>query len=78
MRFSPAPTEADLPPPILISVDELATILGVSSRTVWRLLSAGKLLHPIRLGGVVRWRYAEVRQWIDDGCPPHSPTTKSR
>ena len=78
MRFTPIPNETDSSQPILISVDELATILGVSSRTVWRLLSAGKLLHPIRLGGVVRWRYAEVRQWIDDGCPPNSFSTKPR
>lgn len=57
---------------LLISVDELATILKVSPRTVWRLLSAEKLVPPVRFGGAVRWRYDDVRQWIDDGCPPNS------
>jgi excisionase family DNA binding protein len=56
--------------PRLISVHDLATILKVSQRTIWRLLSAGKLVKPIRLGGVVRWRYDEIQRWISDNCPP--------
>lgn len=54
---------------VLISVDELATILDISPRTVWRLLSAGKLVQPLRIGGAVRWRYREIIDWIDAGCP---------
>lgn len=60
----------------LISVQEVATILNVSPRTVWRLLSAGRIVEPIRLGAVVRWRADEVHRWIDAGCPaikPHKP-----
>ncbi|MBA3312925.1 MAG: helix-turn-helix domain-containing protein [Planctomycetota bacterium] len=54
----------------LIAVDELATILSTSERTVWRLLSAGRLVRPLRLGGrSVRWRLDEVSRWIDAGCP---------
>jgi excisionase family DNA binding protein len=56
--------------PLLISVDELAMILKVSPRSVWRLLSAGKLVPPVRIGGTVRWRFHEVKNWIDQGCPP--------
>ncbi len=52
----------------LIAADELARLLDVSTRTVWRLLSAGQLVQPIRLGGSVRWRLDEVRQWINNGC----------
>lgn len=55
--------------PLLISVDELATILKISSRSVWRLLSAGKLVEPVRIGGAVRWRLSEVKHWIEQGCP---------
>jgi predicted DNA-binding transcriptional regulator AlpA len=54
---------------MLISVNELATILDISPRTVWRLLSAGKLVRPLRIGGAVRWRYREIIDWIDAGCP---------
>lgn len=58
--------------PLLISVDELAMILKISPRTVWRLLSAGKMIEPVRIGGAVRWRFAEVKNWIEQGCPPAS------
>ena len=63
--------------PLLISVEELAMILKVSPRTVWRLLSAGKLIEPVRIGGAVRWRFHEVKFWIDAGCPPIDPRNKS-
>ena len=55
--------------PVLIDVSDLATMLNISTRTVWRLLSAGKMLAPIRIGGAVRWRYQEVHRWIEQGCP---------
>lgn len=55
--------------PPLISVDELASMLGVSTRTLWRLLSAGKLIKPIKVGGSTRWRRSDVQQWIAQGCP---------
>lgn len=42
---------------------ELAHSLGLSSRTVARLLSAGKLPRPIRLGRRLLWRAEDVRRW---------------
>lgn len=60
--------------PILISAEELARLMQVSERTLWRLLSAGKVPQPVRIGRSTRWRYAEVREWIERGCP--SPSTR--
>jgi len=37
--------------PILITASELAAMMQVSVRTLWRLLSQGRILKPIRLGG---------------------------
>jgi excisionase family DNA binding protein len=54
----------------MINADKLAKMLGVSRRTLWRLLSAGKLIPPVRIGGSTRWRTDDVRRWIDDGCQP--------
>lgn len=53
----------------LIAVAELAELLGVSVRTIWRKESTGHLPAPVRIGGLVRWRRTEIMQWIDDGCP---------
>jgi predicted DNA-binding transcriptional regulator AlpA len=55
--------------PALISAGELADLLQISTRTLWRLRSAGKLVEPIKLGGSPRWRLEEVQQWIAAGCP---------
>lgn len=63
---SPLPTNGL---PQMISIDELSGILGMSKRTVWRLLSVGRIPEPVRIGGSTRWRLDEVRRWIDSGCP---------
>ena len=55
--------------PLLIAADDVARMMGVSPRTVWRLLSSGQLIAPLRLGGNTRWRRAEVIEWIAKGCP---------
>lgn len=54
---------------MLITVDELASILGLSIRTIWRMLSKGNMLTPVRIGKNVRWRLYEVQMWIENGCP---------
>lgn len=54
---------------LLISPDELATILKVSKRTLWRLSSGGKLPGVIYVGRSPRWRLDEINAWIVAGCP---------
>jgi len=54
---------------LLMSAEKLALLLDVSVRTLWRLRSAGKLPRPVKIGGCVRWRLAEIRAWIAAGCP---------
>ncbi len=55
--------------PLLISAAELASLLKLSTRSLWRHLSAGQIPKPVRIGGTVRWRLEEVRNWIAAGCP---------
>jgi predicted DNA-binding transcriptional regulator AlpA len=43
--------------------------LGVSRSMVHKLLSAGKLPQPVRLGRCLRWRAAVIEAWIADSCP---------
>ncbi len=54
--------------PALITAVDFATMLKVSVRTLWRLRSAGHVPEPVRLGGAIRWRLDEVKNWIAGGC----------
>jgi len=74
--------KGDSPPaqtsPLLLSVRTLAKRLGLSVRTLWRLRSGGKLPPPVRLGGAVRWRTADIDAWVDAGCPDPSLKLETR
>lgn len=54
---------------LLISAEDLAHLLGVSKRQVWRLRSRGDLIEPIKIGSTTRWPLDTVRAWITAGCP---------
>lgn len=62
----------------MISVTEVAKILKVSTRSVWRLVSSRKIVLPVKVGGAARWRYDELRQWIDSGCPSQETVRKPK
>ena len=53
----------------LLDVNQVAEMLGCSQRHVYRLSDAGRMPAPVRLGSLVRWSAAALRQWIDAGCP---------
>lgn len=53
----------------LLDVSEVASLLHCSKRHVYRLSDAGRMPAPVRLGALVRWRRAEVLDWIAAGCP---------
>ncbi|MCR5256926.1 MAG: helix-turn-helix domain-containing protein [Desulfovibrio sp.] len=44
----------------MLAVTDVADMLGISASSVRRLVRAGTLPQPLRLGGSVRWRRAEV------------------
>lgn len=47
-----------------------AKLLGISERHLWALHSSARIPQPIRLGRSVRWRRAELVEWLDAGAPP--------
>lgn len=53
----------------LLTKHEVASICGLSERSVWRLSEKGDMPKPISIGGSRRWRESELRQWISSGCP---------
>jgi len=58
-----------MPPRELLSAPQAAEMAGVGKRSWCRFVSSGKAPQPVRLGGAVRWRRAELAKWIADGCP---------
>jgi len=51
--------------PLLIRIEEVATLLGVSERTVWRRLSEKKFVAPVSVGSCTRWRRSDVEAFIN-------------
>ena len=67
--MSTAPTKPDAEPPMvpeLLSVGQVAELLSIGVRTVWRLTSSGELPRPVKIGGATRWRRAELFEWIEN------------
>jgi excisionase family DNA binding protein len=70
MLISSRTEPIDATRPLMVTAEELAGELQISERTLWRLLSSGQLIEPIRIGRSVRWRREEVERWIANSCPP--------
>ena len=58
------------PAPLLVPKSEVERLTGISQRSIDRLVSAGKFLKPIRLGGRVMWNRECLSEWVRNGCPP--------
>lgn len=56
----------------LMNVRQVAGTIKLSQRTIWKLLAAGKMPRPVRIMRAVRWRAAEIDEWIRRGCPSTS------
>lgn len=53
----------------LLTVKDLSQSLRISTRQVWKLLSAGKLPKPVRISRSVRWARESIDRWVSMGCP---------
>lgn len=68
----------DIDPARLMTVGEVAGLLGLSERQVWKLNTSGKLPAPVRIGRSVRWRRQELLDWIEAGTPAREAWEKIR
>jgi len=57
---------------LLIDTNATAKLLKVSSRTIFSMQTDGRMPKPIRIGSAVRWRYDEIKKWVEAGCPTQS------
>ena len=51
--------------PVTLRPKEVAELLGIGERSLFRYLKAGELPPPIRLGRSLRWSRQAVMAWID-------------
>ncbi len=56
--------------PLLLTAADVARLLRISERTLWRKVSAGEVIAPLRIGGTTRWNRAGLEAWVAEGCPP--------
>lgn len=54
---------------LLIDTKTLAKLLRISRRHLHRLQDLKAIPEPVRLGQVIRWRIAEILEWIEADCP---------
>ena len=54
---------------LLVKAKELAEMLSVSPRHIWRMKAAGKLPKAIEIGHCVRWKLLDITNWLAMGCP---------
>ena len=49
----------------LLRVRQVADLLGVHPRSIWRLSASGQLPKPVRLTGrLVRWKRREIEDYL--------------
>lgn len=52
--------------PDLLTAREVAHVLRISERSVWRLCSEKKIPAPLHVGGAARWAKTEIEEWFQD------------
>jgi predicted DNA-binding transcriptional regulator AlpA len=55
--------------PYLVPIPEAARRCGISETSWFRLKSAGKTPPAVKLGGRVLYRTADLKAWVEMGCP---------
>jgi excisionase family DNA binding protein len=60
----------------LLRVRDVARMLAISTRGVWRLAASGEIPAPVRVGGSTRWRQADLQRFVT-GQRAHERLTES-
>lgn len=48
----------------LLSVSDVAEILGLGVSTIWRQVKLGNIPEPVHLGGSTRWRKSDIDRLV--------------
>lgn len=64
------PTDSVLPRKSLLTKQEVADLLSITTRTIDRMRSTDEIPAPVMLRSRPRWRWLDLKNWIDTGCGP--------
>lgn len=48
----------------LLTVSDVAEVLGLGVSTIWRQVKLGNIPEPVRIGGSTRWRKADIEELV--------------
>jgi predicted DNA-binding transcriptional regulator AlpA len=65
----PTPESVQATTPAVYDVGDLAALLLISERQVWRLSDRGAIPGRIHIGRSARWLRTTIDRWLADGCP---------
>jgi len=52
----------------LLTVPQVARLIGLAPRTLWRMIPEGRTPETVRVGRHVLFKALEVTQWVEAGC----------
>jgi excisionase family DNA binding protein len=64
--------------PLLLSLEQAAQLLNISTKTAKRMLSEGTLPGTRRIRRRVMISRADLERWIEKGCPQVAPAPGGR
>jgi len=62
----------------LIDLEAVATLTGIGSRTIYRMIDAGEFPRPGRFGRKYKWRRSDILNWMDDRIPRPAPSRRRK
>lgn len=63
---------------LLIPASEACKLLSMGKSTFWREVGKGSLPRPIKLGGITRWRVADLERFVDSANEGSDTNTVGR
>ena len=55
--------------PEILRIEQVADLVNISERTIYRMLEKGLIPRPLSLLGNKRWRKSLLCHWIELNCP---------
>jgi predicted DNA-binding transcriptional regulator AlpA len=55
--------------PLVLAISNVAKLSGLPESRIRKLCDYGRMPKPMRVGSLIRWKAAEICDWIDRGMP---------